>query len=148
MKRILCLLILISVSCSFNSCSKDDDDVAQVVPKEQQTNNQVEEARYYVKYEVSYKTRWTNDVVNVTYKTETGEETARIDNGSQTGKWEATYGPLKKYRTTSLKFVNQSSSTSNNCHARIYVCREKEPFVIKAEGSGVNRLELSYSIDF
>jgi hypothetical protein len=46
--------------------TKVSDDVAQVEPKEQQTNNQVEEARYYVKYEVSYKTRWLNDVVNVT----------------------------------------------------------------------------------
>ena len=140
--------MLISAACLFNSCSKDDDDVAQVEPKEQQTNNQVEEARYYVKYEVSYKTRWLNDVVKVTYMTETGEETSRIDNGSQTGRWEATYGPLKKYRTTSLKFFNQSSHDLNTCHARIYVCREKEPFVIKAEGSGVNKLELSYNIDF
>ena len=70
------------------------------------------------------------------------------DNGSSTGSWEATYGPLKKGFTTYLKFVNQSTYDLNQCHARIYVSREKEPFVIKAEESGVNSLNLSYQIDF
>ena len=152
MKRILCLLMLISTACLFNSCSKDDDkDVVEVikyVEKDQQTNNQVEDTRYYVKYEVTYKTRWLNDIVNVTIATESGEKKHQIDNGSSTGSWEATYGPLKKGFTTYLKFLNQSTYNLNQCHARIYVSREKEPFVIKAEGSGVNSLNLSYQIDF
>lgn len=148
MKRLL-LLMMATATLAFVSCSKDDDDVAQVMPKEQQdqqTDNQVEETRYYVKYEVSYGTVFRNNKAKVTFMTETGLNTIQIS--GQKGSWEGTYGPLKKHQNISLKLAIDGTDNENSCHARIYVSRDKEPFVIKAEGSGVNTLELSYKIDF
>lgn len=151
MKRILCLLMLISTACLFNSCSKDDDnDVVEVikyVEKDQQTNNQVEDTRYYVKYEVTCTTSKLAVERAYTFTTEKGEQIVKSTNSVQTTTWEGTYGPVKKGFTTSLKCQVQTEYGSS-CHARIYVCREKEPFVIKAEGTGVTSLSLSYQIDF
>ena len=151
MKKILFLLMMVSAACLFNSCSKDDDDnVVEVVPKEdnnQQTNNQVEEPRYYVKYEVTCTTSKLSVNRTYTFNTETGEQTVKSVNSTKTTTWEGTYGPVKKGFQTSLR-CNVETEYTSSCHGRIYVCREKEPFVIKAEGTGNTSLNLSYKIDF
>lgn len=130
-KSIYSVVVLMMSLFIFISCSADDD---------------FENARYYVKYEVNSNSDYgvsTNQ--SIKYTSENG-----IEIFSQEGKhvrslkWEGTYGPFKKGDAISL-FVSNSIM---KIHARIYVSRDKEPFVIKAEDTQNNILSLEYQIDF
>jgi hypothetical protein len=106
-----------------------------------------ESARYYVKYEVN--SSWGGYGVTATqtikFITEKGADSHSQNVKSSTSmKWEGTYGPFKKGDNVSLSVTN----TVMNIHGRIYISREKEPFVIKAEDNGSKKLDLKATIDF
>ena len=121
----------------FIACSSNDEDCNVAEP---------EETRYYVRYELKTKAQYTNQSSTLRIATEKGIEEQRFHGGNS---WEATYGPVKKGFKTSISCsMSGGDSRWTNIHARIYVSREKEPFVLKAEGNDGADLSLSYTIDF
>ena len=60
---------------------------------------------------------------------------------------EATYGPVSKDFVAQLECSVNNYNYSQTFHARIYICRDKEPFVIKAEDED-KTISLKYAIDF
>lgn len=129
-------LLLLVVS---SSCSKEDDE------KIVETN---ESARYYVKYEVKYNTYHYNASRVIKFATENGIQTLDLVKQSNEVSWEGTYGPVNKNFVASINCDTPGYNYSSTIHARIYVSREKEPFVIKAEGENSHSLVLQYKIDF
>ena len=133
--------MIVSATCMLLSCSKDDDD-------DNVENNSVEDTRYYVKYEVKITSLHTGVYRTFTFNTENGEQVLKTTNSSKSTTWEGTYGPVQKGFLTKFTCRIDGSEIDNTCQARIYVSREKEPFVIKAESSGTNKISISYKIDF
>lgn len=78
----------------------------------------------------------------ITFTSENGTETVTTTALS----WDGTYCPLTKGTTIRMNVASKTSGEYN--HARIYVSRDKEPFVIKAEDAGNHDIALSYTIDF
>lgn len=136
MKKVKSFLFLIIGLLVFSSCHNDDDIIIE------QDNT-----RYYVKYEVYFKTQYKNVDREITYSDEKGIQKITLSEWGFEKSWEGTYGPVNK---DFVAILNCSTPTnySSIIHAKIYVCREKEPFVIKAEASGENPLNLRYKIDF
>lgn len=129
--------ILVIISCLFvmTACSSGNE-----TPIPEDT------ASYYVKYEVNSK--FGNRVTasqTIKFTTEKGVESYKQESRATTSmNWEGTYGPFKKGDFISLSVSNSIM----DIHGRIYISREKEPFVIKAEGSGKKNLNLQTTIDF
>ena len=134
--RIVPFLFLTTI-LSLTSCSSSED---SEIPQE--------EARYYVKYEVSFKTQHTNTTKDIKFTTEKGIEKISFTEKTKTLSWEGTYGPVNKDFIASISCNVPSYSYSSEIHARIYLSREKEPFVIKAEGTEEYSLGLQTKIDF
>lgn len=115
-------------------CSKDDEPTA--------------EDSYYVKYEWQMSSQHSNIDKEISFITENGKQTFT----TQSYSWEGTYGPLKKgtkvYLNCICKSPSEYSYSQTNNHARIYISRNKEPFVIKAEKEGKRNITLIYTIDF
>lgn len=134
-------LTLFLFSMSFVCCSSDDE-------SEQENVSQEEDVRYYVKYEMEMPSLHINVTKDISFVSENGSETFNTMDKT----WEGTYGPLKKGTKLYLNVVSRSpteySYSQTNNHARIYVSRDKEPFVIKAEDTGKHDISLSYTIDF
>ena len=107
-----------------------------------------ESARYYVKYEVTFHTQHTNTIKNIEFITEKGKENISFTEWTYSKSWEGTYGPVDKNFVASIKCSVPDYRYDSEIHARIYLSREKEPFVIKAEGSGEYSLNLQTTIDF
>lgn len=139
-RNILLILATFMFSFAFVSCSKDSDKEEPVVIEEP--------ARYYVKYEVTFETAHINPTRVLKFATEKGIQTINLEQKTKTVTWEGTYGPIEKGFKTSLDCSTPNYAYSSVIHGRIYVCREKEPFVIKAEDEGDHSLLLNYSIDF
>lgn len=140
MKRII-LFWIISLVCSmfFLSCDNDEDEISTA-----------EGVRYYVKYEVRIRTQHTNTDKFITYTDDKGSQTIKISDWQTEVNWEGTYGPVDKNFTATLD-CSTAEYDNTSIQARIYISREKEPFVIKAEGSNApkkKRLLLGYKIDF
>lgn len=115
---------------------------------ETNTESDTEKVRYYVKYEVEMKTRWQNTINSIMYVSDKGAQKLEVEG---TTNWTATYGPLNYGAAVSLKIHRENTKDyeyGGYNHARIYVSRNQEPFVVKAESSGANDLSLSYKIDF
>ena len=91
------------------------------------------------------ETQYTNQISTLRFATEKGIEKQEF-RGSYN--WEATYGPVKKGFETYMWCISSEDPRWTNLHGRIYVSREKEPFVLKAEGSDGDDLTLRYTIDF
>ena len=122
-------------------CSDDDDECK--IPQEKP---QVEEVRYYVKYELAVKADAKNKYTTFNFATDKGIQKKYLE-GSKT--WEATYGPVNKGFQTSFDCtMNNGDARWTNVHGRIYVSRGKEPFVLKAEGDDGASFSLRYTIDF
>lgn len=143
MKKYIKSLLLLFFSFLFysflSSCSSDDD----ITPQE-------ESVRYYVKYEVSIYTWHTNINRTITFTDEKGTQTLVNKDNVREINWEGTYGPVDKNFVASLH-CETAQLDDTAIHARIYVSREKEPFVIKAEGTNnknSKELSLTYKIDF
>ena len=105
-----------------------------------------ESARYYVKYEVNVQNGWSSKTTHtITFTSEDGPASIVHEvKGFGSIKWEGTYGPFQKGDKVSLSAKNNQM----DYHGRIYISREKEPFVIKAEGTGAETLKLQATIDF
>lgn len=130
------LLLPILLLAITSSCSSDNEKTLE---------NELDNTRYYVKYECELNTQHLNIVKTISFTTENGNETINTTDMS----WEGTYGPLKKGTTVHLDCqIPSNYQYSRGNFARIYVSREKEPFVIKAEDSGKHNISLSYTIDF
>ncbi len=142
--------LLLILCLSLSSCSKDDD-LPITIPMTEEGNNdndKEEAVRYYVKYEVSFSTQHINASRLIQFTNENGEQSISLTNQIYNVSWEGVYGPIEKSFETSLNCSTPNYEYSSNIHARIYVCREEEPFVIKAEGNGTHSLSLHYKIDF
>ena len=134
-KVLLFLFFLPFVVCS---CSSDEEDDKRIV----------EEHSYYVKYEITASgyTNFGHSIsfaLTYTFTTDTGNKTVTTGQAKDHN-WEATYGPFKKGKKILLDV-----SKANRNHARIYVSRDKEPFVIKAESDvEYSPISLQYTIDY
>ena len=83
------------------------------------------------------------------FATENGIQTITINQQTNNPSWEGTYGPVDKNFTTSIECSVPNYDWRYSIHAKINVCREKEPFVIKAENESDKKpLSLQYKIDF
>lgn len=137
-KKLALVLLTATFVISFIACGSDEPKVPE----------QTENTYYYIKYEIDMPSKWYNTVKDITYVSEKGEQSFSTTEKS----WEGTYGPLKKGSKVYLKIKSNSPNEysyvqSYNC-ARIYVSREKEPFVVKADDEGRKDLMLTYIIDF
>ncbi len=153
MKFKLLFTALLSVFL-ITGCSTDDDTPldneqpsTENSSKDEESDDQqpTEEARYYVKYEWEMPSNITMEKI-ISFTTEDN-----IESFKTTGElWEGTYGPFKKGVTIvfSCTSLDDYKYAQTNNHARIYVSRNQEPFVIKAEDSGKHDISLSYTIDF
>ena len=129
MKKIL--FFGVALLLMFASCSKDDDPV-------------VDPVRYYVKYEVVTDEPYRSKIIN--YSTEKGNQSDTITNKN----WEETFGPITKDFIASLECIVPSNPFSSDAQIqlKIYMSREKEPFVLKAMDSGFKSVSVKYKIDF
>ena len=154
MKRSLffyCFVILFSLMAV--SCSTDDDENDSSVPVSCTTDDDENDSsdssvRYYVKYEVTFNSQHINANRVIKFATENGIQTMTLNQQTSGVSWEGTYGPVSNDFTASIECTTNDYEYRSNIHARIYVCREKEPFVIKAEGQDSKTVSLSYKIDF
>lgn len=116
MKRTVCIIMFtISILVFACSCSKNDGD----------------EANYYVRYSVSAR----SSAYAINFATEDDVEVYHVTTSSG---YSRTCGPVRKGFKAS---INSSCSDGN---VYIYVCKNSEPFVLKAYG----RSSASYIIDF
>lgn len=143
------LIAFIACACVF-ACGDGKEDEPEI-PNQTETPEQkeeVEDTRYYVKYELEMPSKWTNTIKKITYASEKGRQEFNTTEKS----WEGTYGPLKKgdkvYLTIKSNNPDEYNYVQSYNKARIYVCREKEPFVVKAEDEGRKDLTLVYSINY
>ena len=118
------------------SCSDDDND----------TMPEQEPVRYYVKYELSSTTQHINVPRLITVNTEKGNQNIKIEGRNIT--WDETYGPVNKIFIPRLDVKIEDYEYSSSMEGKIYVSREKEPFVLKAQGTGKYSLSLTCTIDF
>ena len=145
MKKFVLPSMLVVLMCLFVGCSKDDDPTRDVTPPIEQ-----EDIRYYVKYEVYMPLGYSGQETSrrITFVSEKGVESYTSSDES----WERTYGPLKEGTLLSLNVqaITGGRRTYEDSYARIYVSRDKEPFVIKAEQTkrSAGSLSISYRIDF
>jgi len=103
---------------------------------------------YYVKYELSSG----NNNMFANIANENGIINIRINSNS----YSEIFGPFSKGFLTSVEFgVHDSATTINslNTNIRIYVCRNNEPFALKAFSLNNNvykgsSIEINYVIDF
>lgn len=137
MKKLLFFCLISALALV--SCSKDEE--VPEVPVE-------EPVRYYVKYEVTFNTQHINAPRHINFTNENGNQTIRLTNESKTVIWDRTYGPVDKNFVASLDCNVGTYQHSSNIYAKISMSREKEPFVLKAEGSGTKTVSLWYKIDF
>lgn len=132
-------LLLLCTMCLM-SCSKDSDNNSPEIIQE--------EDRYYVKYEVKVVPQYSKGdcITSISCLGDKGD--VKIDTKERT--WEATYGPIKKDSHLYLYVsCDRSASTQNDSYARIWVSKNKEPFVLKAEDRGTTSLlRATCGIDF
>lgn len=139
MNRLLFFFTLVCTLFIFTSCSDDD---SNTIPEQ-------EPVRYYVKYEMTSKTYHDNQPRIITVNTEKGIQTITLKDTWKNTSWEETYGPVNKSFIPSLEVNIKKDDYSSTIQGKIYVSREKEPFVLKAQGSsGTYSLSLTCSIDF
>lgn len=134
MKRRLFALPLLAMFSMSLSCCSDDEEASG--------------GTYYIKYEMSASSIYSRVKKTITVQTDEGvKEYNTISNT-----WEATFGPVSKPFTAfcNCTLTNDEGYVwdNTNLHCRIYVSRNAEPFVIKAEDSGSKPITLSYKIDF
>ena len=132
------LIVMMIMTMFVSSCTAESE-----LDKEPE-----ESARYYVKYEVDFATQHTNTEKIVTFQTETGPMEISFTEWTKKKSWEGTYGPVDKNFVAYIKCSVPDYKYDSEIHGRIYISREKEPFVIKAEGYGKYSLNLQAAIDF
>ena len=140
------LILSLFISCFLFGCTHNDEPLGG--KDKNNPTQQTEDTRYYVKYEAYMPLGYSYTSRKITFITEKGEQSFSIAEDQ----WEGTYGPLKKGTKLYLQVEKErgGNRTEIVCYARISVCREKEPFVIKAEHreKEASLLYTSYTIDF
>lgn len=148
MKSFKYFVIALMISPIFIACGDDEPDTSSKEnsenQKENQAGNQVESSNYYVMYEIEKVQTGDNRVIEtiITYVSEKGEQNLTLKNVRT---WTGTYGPLKNGDNVYLLI---DGTDPFQRRARIYVSKNKEPFVIKAESYFVYDASLLYTIDF
>ena len=144
LKRFCFIMISLLGCINIISCGGDEPED----PQKPITPEQPEETRYYVKYEIEMPSQLINTEKSISYVSEKGDQSFKTTDK----KWQGTYGPLKKGNRVYLIIKSNSPDEYNNVksynRAKIYISRDKEPFVIKAEDEGRKDLSLTYTIDF
>lgn len=120
-------LILVLMGCATNNGNEPD--------------NPYSNADYFVKYEASIKSVYSN-TANYTVRTENGSEVFKSGRS-----FSQTFGPFKKGFEAAIT-VDAHDWNQADCEARIYICRGDEPFVLKAHDSGWKGVYVSYTIDY
>lgn len=143
MKRnilIICGTILLGIITGLTSCSNDKDDDTQV-------QYPVENVRYYVKYEM-HISQANSGAISINCISDKGSIYIKTQNSD----WNAVYGPIDK--NTELR-INASYSgpvyNKPDSYVRIYISRNNEPFVLKAEdrhNDSSKSYETSCNIDY
>lgn len=110
--------------------------VVMLVACEDKNTPQVDTNEYYVRYSISYAPN-ISARQNVTYADVDGIKT--ITENNKTSLWDVTIGPVKKGFKAYVSCKSESNTT-----AKIEVCKNSGPFVLKA--TGTNSAE--YKIDF
>jgi hypothetical protein len=123
MKRLIYALVIV-MSMAFSSCKEGSDD------------------RYYVKYEcVCNKINYYGNNYTVDYMMVTTDSGVK-----EYDKQEFTteiFGPVSYGFKSHIKVEGDAK-----IKVKIYVCKENEPFVLKASNSDNYSVETSYTIDF
>lgn len=125
-------LLLMLMFTFVTACSSDDD---TYVPTTEPSGDS-----YYVKYEYKVEDGYLGAAHNIVIKDVDGEKIIQANR-----KWEGTYGPFKKGDKVYMK---GSSNLGCRSSGKISVCKNSEPFSIKAEKTKLLKLELSYTIDY
>ena len=121
------LLVIMALSFLLCACSSDDNDTPQKKKEKRRRRKILREIRVTAKT-LTYQSHQNDQVPT----TEEGSKTIEL-----TGLSLPKLGP--NLRSRFKDFVAQLECSVNNYnysqtfHARIYICRDKEPFVIKAE---------------
>ena len=97
---------------------------------------QVDTTEYYVRYSVSF-TPYISANPRITYADVSGTKTSAEH--KNTALWEVTIGPVKKGFNAYVSYYGEIDAT-----AKIEVCKNSGPFVLKATG----KKQASYKIDF
>lgn len=124
-------------------CSKEDDN-----PADDYGDKTVDDA-YYVRYEVHIEpqSQSATRLKEITFMSERGLQSFK----TSASDWNAIYGPFAKGDSLCLK-VKESKGfpIDGSSYARLFVSRNSEPFVVKAEQISTSDayLSLSYTIDF
>lgn len=126
MKRYLLVLVSIIALLGIVGCNKDKN----------KTDNNTNTDRYYVRYEVSVSSNHYG-TMHVAVNTEKGINTFEISSHS----FSETFGPIDYGFNTS---VSASIGYSGTLSSSIYVCKNNDPFVLKAVGNST----AEYTIDF
>lgn len=127
MKKYLLVLVSILALVLFTACNKDKN----------KTENSTSIDRYYVRYEVSVSSVYTG-TLHVNVNTENGIKTFEVSSKL----FSETFGPVDYGFQTSVSasFGGYSGTLSSS----IYVCKNNDPFVLKATGGST----AEYTIDF
>lgn len=127
-------LLLMLMFTFVTACSSDDD---TYVPTTEPSGDS-----YYVKYEYKVEEGYINDAhhSNIVIRDVDGEKKIQAQRN-----WEGIYGPFKKGENVYMK---GSSNFGYRVSGKISVCKNSEPFSIKAEKTLLRTLELSYTIDY
>ena len=135
MKKVFSFIFVVSVLlCLLTGCSKNDDSNSK--------------SQYYVKYEVDVIGSYSYAVItNITVNTEKGKQSFKTGNA-----FSESFGPVEKdFKAKIIAYVDKERNY--NVNARIYVCRDKEPFVLKETQTAIdpkqgNPVVAEYIIDF
>lgn len=127
-------LLLMLMFTFVTACSSDDD---TYVPTTEPSGDS-----YYVKYEYKVVEGYINNAhhSNIVIKDVDGEKKIQAQRN-----WEGTYGPFKKGEKVYMK---GSSNCGYDVSGKISVCKNSEPFSIKAEQTKLRKIDMSYTIDY
>lgn len=135
MKQYL-LLIALSLSAFFAACNKSDSET---------TPNDTESSQYFVKYSGKVM---TNHIIRLTYTylNEKGFNSSYSSYSNTESNFATIIGPVKKGYNASVKcqYDQPIHITVRSQQVTIEVCKEGEPFTVRAVGSK----NASYTIDF
>lgn len=147
LKKYLYLVPLILSTLILGGCGEDEP-ISSKKPSldtentDNTDNKDNETPIYYVKYE-AHVTSVFSSVKNVDYKVNTDKGSQTFTSGTSFSK---IFGPFEKGFNASITADSRNYSTE--CFVEIYVCRGNEPFALKANNSGKNKVTTSYTIDF
>lgn len=119
------------------ACTSDNDEDN---PQEKQEEAHV----YYIKYEVLAPILIYGIGDNtISYTNETGVQKVT----TKDVKWELTCGPVKKSFTAKLSSHTSVTGNSSKIQVKIFVSRDNEPFVLKANTEEGEKASVKYTVN-